>query len=54
MPPTDLTFGEVRVVAAAVDADRLLGEVEFDDGGHAAGQELPVVGDDDHADPLTR
>ena len=45
MPPGDGPLLEVGVVAAVVDRDLALGEVELDDPGDAAGQELPVVGD---------
>ena len=45
MPPGDLTLLQVGGVAAAVDADLLLRQVDLDDPGHRAGQELPVVAD---------
>ena len=47
MPPGDLALGQVAVVAAVVDPHPLLGEVQLDDPGDRAGQELPVVADDD-------
>ena len=40
---------EVGVVAAAVDRDPVLGQVELEDPGHAAGEELAVVADQHHA-----
>ena len=51
MPAGDLALGEVAVVAAVVDADLLLREVELDDPVDRAGQELPVVADDDRRRP---
>ncbi len=47
MAALHVAFGEERLVPAADDADELLGEVEFDHAVHGAGQELPVVADDD-------
>ena len=46
MPAGDLALGQVAVVAALVDRDLLLGEVELDDASDGARQELPVVADD--------
>ena len=45
VPPGDRPLLEEGVVAAVVDRDLALGEVELDDAGDAAGQELAVVGD---------
>ncbi len=42
-------FLEVRLVAAAVEVDLPLGQVEFEDLGDGAGEELAVVADDDGA-----
>ena len=53
VPPGDLPLVQVGVVAAAVDADQLLGEVELDDPGDGAGQELAVVADDHDARPAS-
>ena len=47
VPARDLALGEVAVVAAVVDGDLLLRQVQLDDPGHRAGEELPVVADDD-------
>ena len=52
MPARDRPLGQVRVVAAAVDTDRLLGEIQFDDRSDTTGQKLPIMRDDDHAYPL--
>ena len=40
---------EVGVIAAAVDAIRVLGQVEFEHAGHAACQELTIVADEHDA-----
>ena len=45
VPAGHLALGQVGLVAAAVDPDLLLGQVQLDDPGHRAGQELPVVAD---------
>ena len=45
VPPGDRALLQEGVVAAVVDRDLVLGQVELDDPGDAAGQELPVVGD---------
>ncbi len=45
MPPGHLAFGEVRLVPAVVHRDLLLREIEFDDAGDGARQELPIVTD---------
>ncbi|CAM5673088.1 hypothetical protein SFUMM280S_09418 [Streptomyces fumanus] len=49
VPAGHLAFLQVGVVAAAVEVDPLLGEVEFEDLGDGAGEELAVVADDDRA-----
>ncbi|CAM5731832.1 hypothetical protein STENM223S_02795 [Streptomyces tendae] len=47
MPAGHLALLQVGVVAAAVEVDLPLGEVEFEDLGDRAGEELAVVADDD-------
>ena len=49
VPAGDVPLLQVGLVAAAVEVDLLLGEVEFEDLGDGAGQELAVVADDDRA-----
>ena len=49
VPAGDLPLLQVGRVAAAVGVDLLLGEVELDDPGDGAGQELAVVADHDGA-----
>ena len=49
VPAGHVPLHQVGVVAAVVHADQLLGEVELDDPGHGAGEELAVVADDDDA-----
>ena len=46
VPPRDLALLEVGRVAAAVDVDLLLGQVELDDPGDRPGEELAVVADE--------
>src|SRR5450759_5998406 len=53
MPPGNLALVEVGAVAAPVDADPLLREVELDDAVHGAGEELAVMAHDDDACPQT-
>ena len=52
MPSGHLALGQVGVVAAAVDTDGLLRQIQLDHRGDAPGQELPVVRHHHHADPL--
>ena len=49
MPARHGAFLEVGLVAAVVDRHGVLREVQFHDGGHAAGEELAVVGNQHHA-----
>ena len=51
VPAGHLALDQIGVVAAVVHPDQLLGEVELDDAGHGAGEELAVVADDDDARP---
>src|SRR5690606_39152668 len=46
--PGELTLGEEGLVAAVVHRDLLLGQVELDDPGHAACEQLAVVAHDHH------
>ncbi len=52
VPAGDLALLEVGLVAAVVDRDGVLREVELDDARDAAGEELPVVRDEHDAAPL--
>ena len=52
VPAGDLALLEVGLVAAVVDRDGVLREVELDDAGHAAGEELAVVRDEHDAAAL--
>ena len=54
MSALHLPLGQVGVVAAAEQGHLLLGQVEFEDLGGRAGQELAVVADDDQAGPLAQ
>ena len=48
MPTTDLTLFQVAFVPAAEDGGDVLGKIQFQDAGHGAGQELPVVAHQHH------
>ncbi len=51
VPAGHLALVEVRLVATAEEADLLLGEVQFADGGDGAGEKLPVMADHHHTRP---
>ena len=45
---TDLTLFQITLVSAAEDGGGVLGQIQFQDAGHGAGQELPVVAHQHH------
>ncbi|MEJ7704347.1 MAG: hypothetical protein WKF47_12035 [Geodermatophilaceae bacterium] len=48
MQPGNRALGQKRVVAAVVHGDLLLGQVQFNNAGHRARQELTVMADQHH------